>query len=267
MKYVFFGGSQSEFAQIILDGLKNAGCEPLAAVRDAKQELSVPYLKSLGADIFIVASFAKILKKEIIDIPKYGVIGVHPSLLPKYRGASPIQSVILADEKETGTSIFLIDEKVDHGPILMNKELGIRNEDTYLTLEKKLAELSVNLTLEAVPKWLDNKIQPQIQNEKEATYTKKFVAEDGFADLQKDNPENIWLKIRALNPEPGVYTILELKTGNPSTPLRTRKMRLKLLEADFKDGKLILKKVQPEGKKVIGYKEFLNGHQRFLANN
>ncbi|MDO8429852.1 MAG: methionyl-tRNA formyltransferase [bacterium] len=256
MKYIFFGGGQSEFAQIILDGLKNAGWEPLASIRDARQELDIPYLKSLEADIFIVASFAKILKKEIIDIPKYGVIGVHPSLLPKYRGASPIQSVLLADEKETGTALFLIDEKIDHGLILSKVKCPMSNSDTYETLLKKLAELSANLILDTLPKYLSGELKPQAQDEQEATYTKKFVTEDGFADLQKDNPKDIWLKIRALNPEPGVYTILELKNG--------KIMRLKLLSADFQDEKLVLQKVQPEGKKPMSYKEFLNGYQKIL---
>src|SRR3989344_3233634 len=118
MKYIFFGGQESDFAQIILDSLKSAGWQPLAEIRDAKKPLDLTYLKSLNADFFLVAAFGKIVKKELIEIPPKGVIGVHPSLLPKYRGASPIQSVLLNDEKETGTAIFLIDEKVDHGPII-----------------------------------------------------------------------------------------------------------------------------------------------------
>src|SRR3989344_4239172 len=117
-KCVFFGGQESDFAQIILDGLKSAGWQPLAEIRNAKTSLDMEYLKSLNADFFLVAAFGKILKKELIGIPPRGVVRGHPSLLPKYRGASPIQSVLLNDEKETGTAIFLIDEKVDHGPII-----------------------------------------------------------------------------------------------------------------------------------------------------
>src|SRR3989338_2465852 len=142
MKYVFFGGQESKFAQIVLDGLKNAGLNPIAEIRDAKAPLDAKYLESLGADFFLVASFAKILKREIIGIPPKGTIGVHPSLLPKYRGPSPIQSAILNDENETGTTLFLIDEKVDHGPILATNHLRLATSDNYESLLEKLAKLS-----------------------------------------------------------------------------------------------------------------------------
>src|SRR3989344_8285124 len=111
MRYIFFGGKESQFANIILDKLTKAGMAPIEAVGSAKAPLDPEHLKSLNADFFLVAAFGKILKKDILDIPPKGVIGVHPSLLPKYRGASPIQSAILNGEKETGTAIFIIDEK------------------------------------------------------------------------------------------------------------------------------------------------------------
>jgi len=267
MKFVFFGGGESRFAQIFLDEIKAGGLKPIAEIRDAKKPIDVEYLKSLNADFFLVASFAKILKKELIAIPPKGTIGVHPSLLPKYRGASPIQSAILNDERETGTTLFLIDEKVDHGPIITSDELQVTSDDTYATLEEKLAELSAKLAVETLPKYLAGEIEPQTQNESEATYTKKFKTEDAeispigiikliddikFIDSQRE----AWLKIRALNPEPGVFTMLRLNNG--------KNLRLKLLEADFSAGKLELRKVQPEGKKPMDYKSFLNGYSKLL---
>lgn len=267
MRYVFFGGQESQFAQIILDGLKSAGWPPLAEVRDAKKPLDIPYLKSLGADFFLVAAFGKILKKEILNIRP--IIAVHPSLLPKYRGPSPIQSAILNDEKETGVTLFLIDEKVDHGLILSNVQCPMSDVDTYEFLQKKLAELSVPLILETVPKYLSGELKPSVQNESEASYTKKFTAVDaevssiglirplgaisssGLIELRP-----IWLKIRALNPEPGVFTILKLENG--------KTLRLKLLEAELRPTGLILKTVQPGGKKPMDYKSFLNGYQKLL---
>lgn len=245
------------FAQIVLDNLANAGWEPLASIRDAKSPLDAEYLRSLGADFFLVAAFGKILKKEIIDIPPKGVIGAHPSLLPKYRGPSPIQAAILNGEKTAGTTLFLIDEKIDHGSVLATNKLQLTTNDNYETLEKKLAELSAELILETIPKWLDNKIKPQAQDEIEATYAKKFTSEDAQVDLTKDDLKRIWLKIRALNPEPGVFTILELKNG--------KKMRLKLLSADFKNSRLELTKVQPEGKKPMDYQSFLNGYRNQIT--
>lgn len=256
MKFVFFGGKESRFAQIFLDEIKKGGLKPIAEIRDAKAPLDADYLRSLKADIFLVASFAKILKKEIIEIPLRGTIGVHPSLLPKYRGPSPIQSAILNDEKETGTTLFLIDEKVDHGPIIASDKLQLTIDDNYLSLEEKLAKLSAELAAETLPKYLAGEIQPKTQNESQATYTKKFKTEDAGVNLEKDNPKDIWLKIRALNPEPGVYTFLKLKNEEL--------LRLKLLDADYQNEKLELKKVQPEGKKPMDYKSFLNGYQRLL---
>src|SRR3989338_9649876 len=154
LKYVFFGGQESKFAQIILDGLISSNHPPIATYRNAKENIDLKKLKSFGADFFLVAAFGKILKKELLEIPPKGVVGVHPSLLPKYRGASPIQSVILNDEKETGTALFLIDEKVDHGEIVGSRKLKVESEDNYTSLEEKLARLSVELILETIPKWL-----------------------------------------------------------------------------------------------------------------
>lgn len=270
MNFVFFGGKESRFAQIFLDELKKSGLSPIAEIRDAKAPIDVEYLKSLNADFFLVASFAKILKKDILEItrpinlinPYIPVIGAHPSLLPKYRGPSPIQSVILNDEKETGTTLFLIDEKVDHGPIITSDKLQVTSDDNYVSLEEKLAKLSAKLAAGTLPKYLTGEIQPQAQDESQATYTKKFKTEDSEVYLEKDSPKEIWLKIRALNPEPGAFTILELNNG--------KTLRLKLLEADYitpnnhDEGQLILKTVQPEGKKPMDYKSFLNGYSKLL---
>lgn len=256
MRYVFLGGRESVFAEIILQGLINAGFKPLASFRDAKVPLNNEELKSLNADFFLVAAFGKILKKEIIDIPPKGVIGVHPSLLPKYRGPSPIQSVILNEEKETGVTLFLIDEKVDHGPTIGMGKLLIASDDNYEDLTRKLGEISAPLILGVIPEWLKKEIEPRIQNEAQATYTEKFSGEDAKVNLENENPKKIWLKIRALNPEPGVYAMLNLRDNTP-------KMRLKLLEADFDsmNGRLKLKTVQPESKKPMDNKTFLNGYQ------
>ena len=274
MNYIFFGGRDSPFAQIILDGLKSAGWQPMAEFRDAKAPIDLKKLKALGADFFLVAAFGKILKKDVLNINKVTdpnnpipVIGVHPSLLPRLRGPSPIQSTLLNDEKQTGVTLFLIDEKVDHGPVISYKSLVISDKDNYQSLEKKLAELSVNLILETMPKYLAGEIKPQPQDEPQATYTKKFTTEDAKVNLKTDDPKQIWLKIRALNPEPGTYTILTLKNG--------KTLRLKLLETELSPisptrGErsrtigLILKKVQPEGKRPMTPQSFLNGYQKFL---
>ena len=259
MRYVFFGGQESEFAQIVLDKLIEAGMAPIKTFRNAKEIINLKELEELSADFFLVASFAKILKKELIQIPPKGVVCVHPSLLPKYRGASPIQSAILNGETETGTSLFLIDEKVDHGLIVATDNLKLAADDNFKSLSRKLAELSAELAIKTLPKWVVGKIQPQIQDEAKVTYTKKFVTEDAQVNLETDSPKSVCLKIRALNPEPGVFTILKLKDN--------RQLRLKLLSAELNGETLRLITVQPEGKKPMAFDAFLNGYKKLLQNS
>ena len=266
MKYIFFG--TPDFAAIILEKLVKAGLPPSFVVCNPDKPvgrkhiitppstklLAIKYnipilqpevlsnlkfkIQNLKFDVFIIAAYAKIIPKEILEIPRLGVIGVHPSLLPKYRGSSPIQSVILNGDSETGVSLFLVDKKADHGPIFaqraLNYELRIMN---YGELSQKLAELGADLLVETLPKFVKGEIIPLPQDETKATYTKKFITEDGYVDLQKDEPAVIERKIRALNPEPGTWT------------LQNRK-RMKILEAELTpENKLKLKKIQFEGKK------------------
>ncbi|MST03943.1 MAG: methionyl-tRNA formyltransferase [Candidatus Pacebacteria bacterium] len=196
----------------------------------------------IAPDLFIVAAYSKILKKEILEIPKLGTIGVHPSLLPKFRGATPIQSAILSDDEITGVTIYFLNEGVDSGEILKKREVKIKNQD-YLELEKELAEIGGNLIVEILPKILKKEIKTIPQNEKEATYTKKFSSEDGFVGL-KDLNEAVEAggdmailidkKIRAIGNEPGVYIIKDDK-------------RIKLLSAEVIERKLRLKIIQEEG--------------------
>ena len=291
MKYVFFG--TPEFAAIILEKLVKARILPSVVIANPdkpvgrKKIITPPPVKQLTAkskaqieilqpekidnylitkllsynlDFFVIAAYSKILPKEILDIPKLGVIGVHPSLLPKYRGPTPIQTAILNGEKETGVTLFLTDEKIDHGPILTKRKLQISNSDNYEILMEKLAELGADLLIETLPTFMNGKTKPEPQNESEATYSKKFKTEDAFVNLEKDNPIIIERKIRALNPEPGVWTIWQNEK-----PFGTAQgKRVKLLEAELiqkksrrPDGigaptetsELKLKKIQVEGKK------------------
>lgn len=281
MKFAFFGSP--EFAAIILEQLIAAGFIPAAVICapdrpiGRKKIITPPPVKILAEkynisiyqpedlknfrlptsniELFIVAAYSKILKKEILEIPLLGTIGVHPSLLPEYRGASPIQSALLAGEKETGTTLYLMDEKVDNGPVLKRERLKIKNQK-YLELMRELAELSGNLLVKTLPKFICGEIKPAPQDQSRATFTKKFSLADGMVNLAQDPPERVWLKIRALNPEPGVTAVLKLKTGE--------ELKLKLLEADYENNKLGLKIVQPEGKKPMAYQEFLRGYQNQL---
>jgi methionyl-tRNA formyltransferase len=152
----------------------------------------------------IIAGFGKIIPKEIIEFFPKGILNVHPSLLPKYRGPNPIREVILHNEKETGATIFLIDDLVDHGPISKQEKIELFGNETYLELEEKLGKLGGKVLREIIIDYLDGKIKPVPQDESKATYTKKISKEDGF--LSFDEGYEIWQrKIRALNPWPSTY--------------------------------------------------------------
>lgn len=236
MKYAFFGTPR--FAAIVLEKLVNVGMEPSLIICNPdrpvgrRHVITAPPTKLLagkygipvwqpekitpaearekisGMDFAIVAAYAKILPNEILNLPKLGMIGVHPSLLPKYRGTTPIQSAILAGEAETGTTLFLLDEKVDHGAILASEKTSLTNSETYTELEKILAGVSGDLLVKTIPKFITGSIDRITQDESEATLTKKFKTEDGLIDL-KDDDSSIDRKIRALNPEPGAYAVIK----------------------------------------------------------
>ncbi len=204
-----------------------------------KNEL-LEIIKKLNPDLAIVVAYGMIFPKEVLDIPKYGFINIHPSLLPKYRGAAPIQAAILNGDEKTGVSLFLIDEKIDHGAIIANSEFRIKNSEwNYEILSKKLAEFGADLLIEILPKYINGEITPLPQDDLQAAYTKKIKTEDAFIDLEKDNPIEMERKIRALNPEPGTWTINSPTGGGK---------RMKILEAELTaNGKLKLKKIQYEG--------------------
>ncbi len=270
MRYIFFGSP--EFAKEVLATLVEANLPPVALVcnpdkpvgrkkiitaPDTKQyildsklpiEIFQPKrvleieeeLISLKPDFYIIAAYGQIIPKKILSLPPLGALGVHPSLLPKYRGASPIQSALLEGESETGTTLFLVDEKVDHGPIIAREAMPIEIDETYLTLEKKLARLGGELLIRTLPNFVQGGILAAVQNEEDATLTQKFETSDAEIDFVKDNALSVYRKIQALNPEPGAYTM--------NFPGHEGK-RVKLLAAKLADGQVIPTLIQVEGKK------------------
>lgn len=204
-------------------------------------------LKNKNFDIFIVVAYGKIIPKKIYDMPKYKTLNVHPSLLPKYRGASPIQTTILNDDKDVGVTIIQIDEKMDNGPIIAKEKIEIvnwpprRNE-----LEKILAETGGKLISKIIPLWIQNKIPTEKQNDNNATYSKIISKEDGLIDINGDMYKN-FLKYQALYGWPGTYFF---------TQKNTKKIRVLIKEAEFIENKFIIKKVVPEGKKEMNYSDF-----------
>lgn len=272
MKFIFFG--TSNFSKPVFEALKKKGYSPILW----GLEKSFEEFKKLNPDICIVAAYGKIIPKEWLEIPKYGFLNIHPSLLPKYRGPSPIQATILNGDSETGVTIILMDEKIDHGKIISSIKCQISLLESYSILEVKLAELGAKLLIETLPKWIDGKVKPKEQNHEEATYTKKFSWSDGKIDWQESAIE-IDRQIRALNPEPGTWTlwsgkILKILAALPvqdkNDNMETGQIFLtNNKEAAVKcgfDSALLLKIIQLESKKPMGIKDFLNGHKDFIGS-
>jgi len=201
-------------------------------------------------EIGVVASYGKILPAKILASFPKGTLNVHPSLLPKYRGASPIQAQILNDEKKVGITIILMDEKMDNGPVLARRELEIPSPNNQIPnnkeLAKKLAEEGGKLLAETLPKWLAGEIKPIPQDNSQATFCQKITKEDGLIDLNSDSRQN-FLKIQAFAGWPGAYFFVE-QNG--------KKIRMKITKASFVNGQLKIESVIPEGKKETPFSQF-----------
>lgn len=162
-------------------------------------------IKKFKADIAIVAAYGKIIPENILQIPRLGFLNIHPSLLPRHRGATPIPSSILSGDKVTGVSIMLLDAGMDSGPVFKQSEINILDEDTTGTLTEKLSHLGADMLAEVLPLWLDGKIKPQSQDNSTATYTDVLTKEDGRIDWHADAVD-IWRRVRAFQPWPGCFT-------------------------------------------------------------
>ncbi len=221
-----------------------------------KDETFVQELQNTDWDVFVVAAYAKLIPKTILDIPRRGCLNVHPSLLPKFRGPSPTVSAILADARTTGVSIMLMDERMDEGPVVAQGRVELDAEDwppKGSVFEDLLATEGGNLLAETLEPWIAGEVEPEPQNHTEATYTKKFSDSDSLINLQGD-PYQELLKIRAFdNP------LRQLADGGPRGQrahfFDTNGKRIIITEAELVDGKLKILKVIPEGRKEQTYIE------------
>lgn len=203
-------------------------------------------------DLFVVAAYGMIIPQAIIDLPKKGVLNVHPSLLPRFRGASPIQSQILGDEKMVGITIMLIDAKLDHGPILTQKQIEVSQWPPQASvLEEMLAREGGKLLGEVIPNWLTGDIEATEQEHEKATFTKKISKADGEINLD-DDPYTNYLKIQAFDRWPRTY-FYHSTNGN--------RIRVIVSKSSFRDGKLVIERVIPEGKSEMSYEDFQHGYR------
>jgi methionyl-tRNA formyltransferase len=237
-------------------------------------------IKALNPELIILCAYGQIIPQEILDIPKYKALNIHPSLLPKYRGASPIQSVILNGEIETGVCLMIMDAEMDHGDIVAISKFQILNPKIgYKELENQLIETSSNLLIKTLPEWIEGKIISQSQDHEKATFCKLIKKEDGKIDWNK-SAEEIERQIRAFAEWPESYTDfngkqLKILESNPvKSPTAINGARSKKIGEVFilnnelavqtGQGVLIVERVQPEGKKPMSARDFLNGHPEII---
>ncbi|MBX4186688.1 MAG: methionyl-tRNA formyltransferase [Candidatus Doudnabacteria bacterium] len=223
---------------------------------------------SLEPDLIIVAAYGQIIPKEILDIPKFKSINIHGSLLPKHRGASPIQAAILNQDKEIGITLIQMDEKMDHGPIIAKEVVRLEGTETFPDLYKALSVTAADLIMKTLPGWFDGSIKATEQNHGQATFTKLIQRQDAKIDWSQ-TAKVIDAQIRALNPEPGTWTTLNGKTVKiiKASILPHNKIELPgkiyphegAAAVKTLDNGLLLLLVQPEGKAVMSGKDFFNG--------
>ncbi|MBI3573509.1 methionyl-tRNA formyltransferase [Candidatus Kaiserbacteria bacterium] len=269
-KIAFFGTPY--FAVYVLDELEHAGISPqlvvtvpdkpaerglemkAPAVKLWAEKNAIPFIqpekletKQLGGfDFFVVAAYGKLLPKEILDLPRFGTLNVHPSLLPKFRGPSPIEAQILNDVKEVGVSIILLDEEADHGPILAQKTISLPEPIGRKALEEILWHQGGKLLAETILPYMQGRLKPQEQAHAEATFTPKLSKKDGLLDLSGDARKN-YLKYLAYEGWPGTYFFAK-RFG--------KEVWVKITNALYQNGKFTPTKIIPEGKKEMEYADF-----------
>lgn len=225
-------------------------------------------LREWNPDLIVVAAFGQILKKDVLDLPRYGCINVHASLLPRWRGAAPINAAILAGDEETGVTIMKMDAGLDTGPMLAAKSIHVGRDDTAGSVFQTLSMLGADLLIETLPKYFAGNLNPIPQPEEGATYAPMLKKEDGLLDFT--HPAVVLeRRVRAMNPWPGAWFDWN---GSPLKVLRASVVvGDKSLAGGIRftvegkpavqsaEGALILEEVQPAGKKVMPGRSFLAG--------
>ncbi len=243
---------------------------PVLILKTLRHPIPQNKLKDLKADLYVVVAYGRMIPDGVLEFGPF--INVHPSLLPKYRGPSPMQAAILNGDNKTGVSIMLLDEQMDHGPILAQYEIPLKGNETYTDLESKVHTVGPKLLVRSLEDYIAGKIDPIVQKEEEASYCHMIEREDGRIDW-KATAEEIDRVHRAFEAWPGIYTELDGK-------------RVKLIEFEITDlhplnpGQIKLEddsilvgtgsnpirvtKLQPAGKKPMTASEFANGHKNLV---
>lgn len=233
------------------------------------------FLKSqIKSDLGVLASFSKIIPDQVINYFPKGILNIHPSLLPEFRGASPVQAAITLNKKETGVSIIKLDSLLDHGPIISQFRAEIKEEDNTETLRNRLFERAANVLVELLPAYLEGKITPKKQDDKKAIYCREIKKEDAFIhpEFLKTNKKGLYMEIpfiknkkiavnaknlnnfvHAMYPWPCAWTKVKLTEESDEK-------RLKIISSHLEGNNLVLDKVQLEGKNAVSWEQFRVGY-------
>ncbi len=250
--------------------------QPGSLKRAENQEALAAY----RADLFIVAAFGQILPQAVLDLPRYGTLNIHASLLPKYRGSSPVSAAILQGEQETGVTIMLLDAGIDTGPILFSRAIPLRGDETTASLTQRLAELGASTLLEVLPLWIGGRLVPQPQDHALATQTRMLTKEDGRIDWSRP-AEVLARAVRAYIPWPNAYTTwrgkqLKILSASPTTdgqgePPGMVSLEMlpgggaRVLRIATGQGSLLVDRVQLEGKRAMSADEFVRGYAQIVG--
>jgi len=233
-------------------------------------------LASFHPELIIVAAFGAILPPEVLSLPRFACLNIHPSLLPRHRGPSPVANTILCGDELTGVTIMLMDAGLDTGPILAHEKVGVSLTDTTGSLSSKLADVSARLLLETLPKWLRGELKPKAQEESQATYSKLITSKDAELDWHLSAVE-LWRMVRAYNPWPSCYTWcqgkrLKIHSAIPFSDMREGEMgEVITLEKPpgvgvvTGHGILGLCQVQLEGRREMAVEDFVRGKRDFIG--
>lgn len=255
------------------EGLGLRVLQPVSLRRD---RAVVRALHEAGADVFVLAAFGQILRQEVLDIPPHGCIGVHASLLPRWRGSAPIAAAILHCEEETGVTLMRTDAGMDTGDIIVQEALSIAPDDTTETLTARLAQLGARMIIDALPAWLAGEIEPRPQDDGRATYAPMIAREDARIDWRRPAREVDCL-IRAYTPWPGAYTMLDgemlkvlrahpIPGGGSDAPPGAVTAVEGQIGVQAGDGVLVLDAVQLAGRKAMDAGAFARGRRGFVGS-
>lgn len=236
-------------------------------------------LAALAPDLIVVTAFGLLLPTEVLSLPKFGCVNVHPSLLPRHRGASPIATAILQGDEITGVTIMLMDSGMDTGPILRQREVPISDEDTTGSLGKKLAQVGAELLIETLPLWIEGRIEAQPQDENKAGYTRMIKKEEGQIDWRLSTKE-LWCRVRAFDPWPGCYTewrgnrlklvkvmpLYDQRSDVPGKVIALAPPAPVTVGVQTRDSVLGLVRLQLEGKREVPAEEFVRGQRDFIGS-